>query len=79
MTDSFIDHPLAGVYFKYIDILKSRKQYSEAERLLRVAVEPMTEENIEIIATVIIAAQEIVNANDYNEFEELAAQLDNPS
>ena len=76
--NSFAEHPLAPIYFKYIDILISRDLNQDVQHLLDIANSPMTEENTKIIAE-IVASMEMLVKDDYNEFSELAELPDNPS
>ena len=75
--NSFAEHPLAPIYFKYIDILISKDLNQEVQHLLDIAHAPMTEENIEIVTDIGAALVEIANEDNVNEFEELGRQLDN--
>jgi len=77
--NSFAEHPLAPVYFKYIDILISRDLNQEVRHLLDIANAPITEENTEIFTDIVAALVRIANEDDVNEFEELRLQLDNPN
>ena len=76
--NNFAEHPLAPIYFKYIDILISRDLNQDVQHLLDIANSPITEENIKIIAE-IVASMEMLVKDDYNEFSELAELPDNPS
>jgi hypothetical protein len=76
--NNFAEHPLAPIYFKYIDILISRDLNQDIQHLLDIANSPITEENTKIIAE-IVASMEILVKDDYNEFSELAELPDNPS
>ena len=76
--NNFAEHPLAPIYFKYIDILISRDLNQDVQHLLDIANSPITEENIKIIAK-IVASMEMLVKDDYNEFSELAELPDNPS
>ena len=76
--NNFAEHPLAPIYFKYIDILISRDLNQDVQHLLDIANSPITEENTKIIAE-IVASMEILVKDDYNEFSELAELPDNPS
>jgi hypothetical protein len=76
--NNFAEHPLAPIYFKYIDILISRDLNQDVQHLLDIANSPITEENTKIIAE-IVASMEMLVKDDYNEFSELAELPDNPS
>ena len=76
--NNFAEHPLAPIYFKYIDILISRDLNQDVQHLLDIANSPITEENTKIIAE-IVASMEMLVKDTYNEFSELAELPDNPS
>ena len=69
--NSFAEHPLAPIYFKYIDILMSKDLNHDVQYLLDIANSPLTNENIKVIAE-IVASMEMLIKDDYNEFSELA-------
>lgn len=75
--DTFAEHPLAAIYFKYIDILISRDLNQDVQHLLDIANAPITEENTEIFTDIVAALVRIANEDNINEFEELGRQLDN--
>ena len=75
--NSFAEHPLAPIYFKYIDILISRDLNQDVQRLLDIADSPITEETTEIFTDIVAALVRIANEDNINEFEELGRQLDN--
>lgn len=77
--NTFAEHPLAPIYFKYIDLLISRDLNQDVQHLLDIAHAPMTEENIEIVTNIVAALVEIANEDNVNEFEELRQQLENPN
>ena len=69
--NTFAEHPLAPIYFKYIDILISKDLNHDVQRLLDIANSLLTNENIKVIAE-IVASMEMLIKDDYNEFSELA-------
>ena len=75
----FTEHPLAPIYFKYIDILISRDLNQGVQRLLDIADSPITEETTEIFTDIVAALVRIANEDNTNEFEELGRMLDNPN
>ena len=75
--NSFAEHPLAPIYFKYIDILISRDLNQDVQHLLDIADAPITEETREIFTDIVAALVRIANEDNVNEFEELGRQLDN--
>ncbi len=77
--NSFTEHSLAPLYFKYIDILISRDINQDVQRLLDIANSPITEETTEIFTDIVAALVKIANEDNVNEFEELGRSLDNPS
>ena len=77
--NSFAEHPLAPIYFKYIDILISRDLNQDVQHLLDIADAPITEETTEIFTDIVAALVRIANEDNVNEFEELGRRLDNPN
>ena len=77
--NSFAEHPLAPIYFKYIDILISRDLNQDVQHLLDIADAPITEETTEIFTDIVATLVKIANEDNLNEFEELGQQLDNPN
>jgi len=75
--NSFAEHPLAPIYFKYIDILISRDLNQDVQHLLDIADAPITEETTEIFTDIVASLVKIANEDNINEFEELGRQLDN--
>ena len=75
--NSFAEHPLAPIYFKYIDILISRDLNQDVQHLLDIADAPITEETTEIFTDIVDSLVKIANEDNINEFEELGHQLDN--
>ena len=75
--NSFAEHPLAPIYFKYIDILISKDLNQEVQHLLDIADAPITEETTEIFTDIVASLVKIANEDNINEFEELGHQLDN--
>ena len=76
------EHPIAPIYFKYIDILISRDLNQEAQYLLDLASIPLTEENIEVFTNIVVQLMRIAREEDnnhFNEFEELRLELENPN
>lgn len=77
--NNFAEHPLAPIYFKYIDILISKDFNLDVQYLLDIAHSPITEENIEIFTDIVAALVKIANEDNVNEFDELRRQLENPN
>ncbi len=76
--NTFAEHPLAPLYFKYIDILISKDLNRDVQHLLDIANSPLTNENIKVIAE-IVASMEMLIKSDYNEFSELTELSGNPN
>ncbi len=76
--NTFAEHPLAPLYFKYIDILISKDLNRDEQHLLDIANSPLTNENIKVIAE-IVASMEMLIKSDYNEFSELTELSGNPN
>lgn len=76
--NTFAEHHLAPLYFKYIDILIAKDLNHDVQHLLDIANSPLTNENIKVIAE-IVASMEMLIKNDYNEFSELAELSGNPN
>ena len=77
--NTFAEHPLAPIYFKYIDILIFRDLNQDVQHLLDIANAPITEETTETFTDIVAALVRIANEDNVNEFEELGRQLDNPN
>jgi len=77
--NTFAEHPLAPIYFKYVDILISRDINQDVQLLLDIASNPITEETTEIFTDIVAALVRIANEDNVNEFEELGCMLDNPN
>ncbi len=77
--NSFTEHPLAPLYFKYIDILIAKDLNQDVQHLLDIANSPITDETTEIFTDIVAALVKIANEDNVNEFEELGRRLDNPS
>ena len=75
----FSEHPLAPAYFKYIEILESRDNVTEAKRLLSLISAPFTAETRSEVAKILVALERFARDEDYNynEFIELGNQIDN--
>ena len=73
--NDFSEHPLAPLFFEYVDILKSRHFYKEAEDLLQVARHHYLPENRNIITRIIIEMQRASVSEEANKFEQLLEQL----
>jgi hypothetical protein len=75
--NSFSEHPLAPLFFEYIDILKSHNFHKEAEDLLKITKQHYLPENRNIITKIIIEMQKAAVSDEKNKFEHLLGQLQN--
>ncbi|MBN8523238.1 MAG: hypothetical protein J0M23_05240 [Rickettsiales bacterium] len=69
--NNFTEHPLAPLYFKYLDIVASKELNYDVQYLRDIARGPLTPENIKIISEVIVNMQMLLK-DDTNPFAELA-------
>jgi hypothetical protein len=69
--NSFAEHPLAPLYFKYLDIVASKDLNYDVQHLRDIAHSSLTPENMQIISEVIVNIQ-ILLKDDTNPFAELA-------
>jgi len=75
--DDFSEHPLAPLFFKYVDMLKRDHFHKEVEDLLAVAKEYYLPENRNIITKIIIEMQRAAVSDETNKFHQLLRQLQN--
>ena len=75
--DNFSEHPLASLFFEYVDILKSHNFHKEAEDLLKIAKQHYLPENRNIITKIIIEMQKAAVSDETNKFQQLLRQLQN--
>ena len=75
--NDFSDHPLASLFFEYVDILKSHNFHKEAEDLLKITKQHYLPENRNIITKIIIEMQKAAVSYEKNKFEQLLGQLQN--
>ena len=73
--DDFSDNPLASLFFKYVNILKSRNFHKEAEDLLAISKQYYLPENRNIITKIIIEMQKAAASDETNKFQQLLRQL----
>ena len=69
--NNFAEHPLAPLYFKYLDIVASKDLNYDVQHLRDIAYNPLTPENMKIISEVIVNMQMLLK-DDTNPFAELA-------
>ena len=75
--NDFSDHPLASLFFEYVDILKSHNFHTEAEDLLKISEQYYLLENCKIITNIIIEMQKVAVSDETNKFQQLLRQLQN--
>lgn len=75
--NDFSDHPLASLFFEYVDILKSHNFHKEAEDLLKISEQYYLPENCKIITNIIIEMQKAAVSDETNKFQQLLRQLQN--
>ena len=75
--NDFSDHPLASLFFEYVDILKSHNFHKEAEDLLKISEQYYLLENCKIITNIIIEMQKVAVSDETNKFQQLLRQLQN--
>ncbi len=73
--DNFSEHPLASLFFEYVDILKSHHFLKEAEDLLAVAEQHYLPENRNIITKVIVEMQKVAVSDETDKLRRLLKQL----
>lgn len=73
--DNFVEHPLAPLFYQYIDILKSRYFLKEAEELEKIAQQHYLPENRNIITRIAVEMQKAAVSNEVNKFEQLLKGL----
>jgi len=69
--NSFAEHSLAPLYFKYLDIVASKDLNYDVQHLRDIAHSSLTPENMQIISEVIVNIQMLLK-DDTNPFAELA-------
>ena len=73
--DNFAEHPLAPLFFEYVDILRQHHFHKEADDLIVVAKKYYLPENNKIITKIIIEMQRAAVYNEKNKFEQLLQKL----
>ncbi len=73
--NDFAEHPLAPLFYQFIDILKSRCFLKEAEDLEKIAKQHYLPENRNIITKIAIEMQKASVSNELNKFEQLLKRL----
>ena len=75
--DDFSEHPLAPLFFEYVDILRQHHFHKEADDLIAVAEKYYLPENNKIITKIIIEMQRAAVSDEKNKFEQLLQKLRN--
>jgi len=73
--NSFIDHPLAPLFYQFVETLEKRGFYKEAEDLQVIAQKYYLPENRTIILKVIIEMQKAAVSDEETKLEQLLQQL----
>jgi len=73
--NDFSDHPLAPLFFEYVNVLKSRHFHKEAEDLLAMSEQYYLPENRNIITKIIIEMQKASISDETNKFNQYLRQL----
>jgi hypothetical protein len=73
--NNFIDHPLAPLFYQFVEILEKRGFYKEAEDLQKIAEKYYLPENRTIILKVIIEMQKAAVSDEETKLEQLLQQL----
>jgi len=73
--NDFSDHPLAPLFFEYVNVLKSHHFHKEAEDLLAISERYYLPENRNIITKIIIEMQKASISDETNKFNQYLRQL----
>jgi len=73
--NNFIDHPLAPLFYQFVETLEKRGFYKEAEDLQKIAEKYYLPENRTIILKVIIEMQKAAVSDEETKLEQLLQQL----
>ncbi len=73
--NNFIDHPLAPLFYQFVETLEKRGFYKEAEDLQVIAEKYYLPENRTIILKVIIEMQKATVSDEETKLEQLLQQL----
>ena len=73
--DDFSEHPLAPLFFEYVDILRQHHFHKEADDLIAVSEKYYLTENNKIITRIIIEMQRAAVSDEKNKFEQLLQKL----
>ncbi|MEA0971676.1 hypothetical protein Megvenef_01660 [Candidatus Megaera venefica] len=73
--NNFIDHPLAPLFYQFVETLEKRGFYKEAEDLQVIAEKYYLPENRTIILKIIIEMQKAAVSDEETKLEQLLQQL----
>ena len=73
--NNFIDHPLAPLFYQFVETLEKRGFYKEAEDLQKIAEKYYLPENRTIIFKIIIEMQRAAVSDEETKLEQLLQQL----
>ena len=73
--DNFSEHPLAPLFFEYVNTLKSHNFHKEAEDLLAISERYYLPENRNIITKIIIEMQKASVSDESNKFHQYLREL----
>ena len=73
--NNFIDHPLAPLFYRFVETLEKRGFYKEAEDLQQIAEKYYLPENRTIIFKIIIEMQKAAVSDEESKLEQLLQQL----
>ena len=73
--NNFIDHPLAPLFYQFVETLEKRGFYKEAEDLQEIAEKYYLPENRTIIFKIIIEMQRAAVSDEETKLEQLLQQL----
>mgnify|MGYP003419874458 CR=1 FL=1 len=73
--NNFIDHPLAPLFYQFVETLEKRGFYKEAEDLQKIAEKYYLPENRTIILKIIIEMQKAAVSDEETKLEQLLQQL----
>lgn len=73
--NDFSEHPLAPLFFEYVDILKSRHFHKEAEDLISVAEKYYLPENKKIITKIVTKMQKAELSDNTKWFHQYLREL----
>ena len=73
--NKFIDHPLAPLFYQFVETLEKRGFYKEAEDLQKIAEKYYLPENRTIILKIIIEMQKAAVSDEETKLEQLLQQL----